>query len=122
MGQAERGLVCDNAHLMKLGAARRMFIKLTEEQLQWVLKGTRFSDNVINMFRDHFVNSISKMDAAKRNDLSLQFATKKWARFESLIVEKCQKNNLEISTILHSISDKKAVFLFDVSNSQKKGK
>jgi hypothetical protein len=96
-----------------------MLIKLTEEQLQWVLKGTHFSDKVINMYRDHFVNSIAKMDAAKRHGLSLQFATKKWARFENLIVEKCEKNGLEIATILHAIEDKNAVYSFDISNTQK---
>jgi hypothetical protein len=97
-----------------------MIIKLNEDQLQWLLKGTRFGDNVINMFRDHFINSLSKTDAASKHGLSAQFATKKWARFESLMQEKCKKHNLEISTILHSSKDKKSVYSFDISNTEKK--
>lgn len=97
-----------------------MIIKLNEEQLQWLLKGTRFSENVINMYRDHFVNSLSKTDAANKHGLSAQFATKKWVRFEGLMQEKCKKHGLEISTILHSSKDKKAVYSFDISNTEKK--
>lgn len=98
-----------------------MILKLTEEQLMWVLQGTRQpSENVINMYRDHFVHGTPKVECADRYGFSAQFAYKKWNRFDELIAKKCEKLGLEISTVVHKYSDRNSVLAFDIVNKDKR--
>ena len=90
-----------------------MFLKLTNEQLNWILGGTGFSDSVIALFHDHYVNGMTKFEAAENNGLTKQFANKKWRSFEELIEKRCNENDLVMSVVFHAKKDSKAVFSFD---------
>ncbi len=100
-----------------------MIAGLNKKQIMWVLGGSRrpFNQATIDMFVAHYVNGVPKTEAAVMYDLSPQFASKRWSRFEELLREKCEKYDLKISTILHDKSDAKAVLEFDVVN-RKEGK
>ncbi len=95
-----------------------MIFNLTKKQLDWLLEGTRYKDEVRNLFNDHYVRGLTKSAAAKANNFSLPFSSKKFNEFDKLIYDRCKTHNLQISTIIHSPKDKKNVFSYDVSNTQ----
>lgn len=100
-----------------------MLIKLTEEQLQWILKGSRRpGDTVISMYRDHYVHGIPKSECSEKYGLSPQFAYKKWMRFDHMVKAKCAKYDLVISTVLHKAEYKNYVLSFDIINREPKAK
>ena len=90
-----------------------MLFSLNEKQLGWVLEGSRYSENVMSLFRDHYVDGIPKLEACEKNGLSKQFATKKWKEFDRLMISKCAESGLEISTVFHTSTDREAIFKYD---------
>lgn len=90
-----------------------MQIKLEEEHLLWVIEGKRYSDHVIALFRDHYVNGVPKVQAASKFDFSQPFASKKFAQFETLLAEKCEAEGLQITTVLHKEGSKEKILKLD---------
>lgn len=93
-----------------------MIFKLTEEQLMWVLEGKRYREDTVQMFRDHYVNGLSRQEAQEKNSKTQHFSYKKWSEFEVLCKLKCKEHGLTMSTILHDENDSDKIFQYDVVN------
>ena len=97
-----------------------MIFALTKQQLEWVLQGTRYQSHVKGLFADHYVRGFSKAQAAKANDCSLPFASKKFTEFDKLVESKCEKHDLQLSTVFHSPNDRTSVYKYDITRKPKK--
>lgn len=99
-----------------------MILRLTEDQLLWLLEDTRYKKDTVQMFRDHFVGGIPKQQAAQNNGITPHFSYKKWREFEKLSEEKCRKYGVKMSTIMHKPEDADKVHQYDIVTSQSQDK
>jgi len=84
---------------------QRMQFRLDNAHLDWILEGTRYSDKVIALFRQHYVEGIPRVAAGEALSFSQPFASKKFAEFDALIQKKCKEESLLITAILHDKND-----------------
>lgn len=81
--------------------------------MQWLLEGKRYSEKVVSLFHQHYVQGVPRVAAAKELGFSQPFASKKFVEFDALILEKCEQEGLVITTVLHEEKDLKKVLSLD---------
>ena len=111
---------CYNPPPSSTGEWDDMDFKLTNEQFDWLVTGSGYAENSVNLLRRHYVSGESLKElAAEAGFKSPARIYTLVKQFNSFVERKLLQHGLEMTVVINDREDRERILRFDIANREK---
>ncbi|MCP3668950.1 MAG: hypothetical protein GY814_00630 [Gammaproteobacteria bacterium] len=96
-------------------------LRLTEDQFNWIIEHmeVRWQDKTVGMFRQHYVEGVSRADVAREYSVDRSFISQRFGRFESSLSDVLSDMGICVTSVFHTETNTSKIRQLDITSTKR---